>query len=137
MIIKGVIVHGDVDPAGDQFDVAGVNWIRYLAEGWVSTDCTVAPRVEDIVGHPNSIEKVNEELVMEATVTDPKTVRAIRSGASMGFAIAGVIEEKEEMEDGTTVIRKCKLRSVALMPVGELSDPRTLVTVVKPSQIGR
>ncbi len=134
--MEGVIAHEDRDPDGDQFVLDGVTYDGYLEDGYVASRCNVRPTLPELIGEPVSIERRGAELVMTAKVFDQPMVEVITSlvkggiDPELGFALAGVITEKEDLEDGRMLIKSCRIRSVGLIPVQELSDARCKAKVV-------
>lgn len=137
--VEGVIAHGDVDPDGDQFVLDGISYDDYLVNGYVANRCDVRPEITELIGEPVSIKRKGDELVMMAKIFDQPMVQNLLALAAsegidpcFGFALAGVIIEKEGPEDGGRIlIKKLRICSVALVPADKLSDPRCVCRIVK------
>jgi hypothetical protein len=135
LLVEGMVVNDRVDPGGDLFDLDGMVTTDYMEGGWLVNDCTVNPSITNIIGAPESIERRGGELVMKARVWGREEVEVLDARVPMGFAMAGVILEKEDLPDvegavGITLIKKCKLSSVALMPLSKITNPACAVRLV-------
>jgi hypothetical protein len=138
--VEGLIAHDKVDPDGDQFDLDGVTYDGYLEDGYVANRCDVRPKIQELVGEPVSIRRTEDGLLMRAKIFHQSMVSQLQAlddaglDPGMGFALAGVITEKEDLPGGRMAIKKCRIRSVGLIQAANLSDPACKVSIVKPSE---
>ena len=124
------------DPDGDEFDLSGVVVDRFLQSGVIVNRCSSPISLNDVIGSPRGIEKSEEGIKLTSEVANPYYIAMfdamVESGKlhpEFGYALSGVITGREG-----GVIRCFDLKSVALLPLKDISDPRCVVRVVQDSQ---
>lgn len=119
--VEGEMVWFDGKPNsdGETFDGDALDVNAFANEGHLLDRNTFAPRVQDIVGRPDKVERRADHIHLEGTVFDADMVKTLLTGKEMGFAVMGWVRKREG-----NVIKECEIHSVAIMPVDKLVDPR-------------
>ena len=117
--VEGDILFAEGDPSGDQHDLNGADYAWFVDNGYMTRECTPHPSFTDIVGSPLIVTKREDRLHLRAIVGDPHFITLFENKASLGFALAGVIKEREG-----SLVKKLEIKSVAIVPANQLVDPR-------------
>jgi hypothetical protein len=131
VMVEGVVCRAGPDPSiGEEVNLDGVSWKRFLASGYLTNVNRTRPRVQDIVGIPKSVERDDDEIRMRAEIFDGPTKALLwadqeRNRVSMGCAMAGKIKRREGQ-----VIAEMELDSVAILPADQLTDPSCICKIV-------
>lgn len=136
LTVEGVIVRNGQDADGDIFDLDAIRYGQFMASGYLTTVCAARPKLSEIAGHPKAIWIDGDEMKIRGEVIDPDIQVLLEaseenikrgSAALMGFAMAGIIHEKEG-----DVIKRLEIRAVAIVLLDKVTDKACVCRVVEP-----
>ena len=131
IMVEGIMAHGGRDVWNGEVELEGVAYKQFLEKGYMTRQCSPTPSVRNIVGTPKKVTRNGDKLQLLAEVFDPVLIKVFERKPEypMGCALAVKVLEREG-----SIIKRCDVIAVALVPASELSDPRCICRMVDNSE---